>query len=88
LPLRRRALSAQTINVWSKNDQRTVFARQPLQAGKAVTFISVLIPHERGTAAATLAAQVSVQYPDGDRVRVNIKHAADNIEFLTSDISP
>ena len=85
-PAPERTFGTQAVNVWSKENQQTVFARQPLQPGKAVTFISVLVPHERGTDAATLAVQVSVQNPAGDRIRVTTGH--DSVEFIPSQNKP
>ena len=85
-PAPTRSVGTQCVNVWSKDNQQTVFARQSLQPGKPVEFLSVLIPHERSTDAAQLAAQVSLQTSEGGRVRVNI--GGDTIEFHTSSISP
>lgn len=39
----------------------TVYAKQPVRAGKPVTFVSVLVPHAPEEAAADTAARISVQ---------------------------
>ena len=83
-----RSCGTQTLDIWSKNNQRSVFARQPLQPGIPVTFISVLLPHERGTDAAALAALLSVESPTADRTLVNIGGAARAAEFTASTGTP
>jgi hypothetical protein len=51
----------QTSNVWSKMDQRTVFAKSLLVPGKPVYFMSVLVPAKPGTDAAALAKTVEIR---------------------------
>jgi hypothetical protein len=81
-----RSFGTQQVNLWSKENQQTVFARQPLQSGKAVEFFSVLIPHERGTDAAILAGQVSLSPPTEGRVRVSV--GREMVEFTSGIAAP
>ena len=60
-PMPAQTAGLQTAAVWSKDHQQTVFARQTLQPGQPAVFVSVLIPHDRGTDAAALAQQVSIR---------------------------
>lgn len=85
-PATARTFGRQSVNIWSKDNQQTVFARQPLQPGRPVTFISVLLPHERGTAADELAARISTDTAS----RVRIKTGAEDlcIEFSDETIQP
>jgi len=51
----------QTTSIWSKKDQRTVFAKEELQPGKPVYFVSVLAPQTPGSEAEALARGVEVR---------------------------
>lgn len=92
-PSQGRSFGFQTVNVWSKDHQQTVFAKQTLETGKSVCFVTVLVPHEPSADAAALADKISAEDAVGrssirigfprDRVRVEI---ADEDEWtLTRD---
>jgi hypothetical protein len=51
----------QTTDIWSKKDQRTVFAKEELEPGKPVYFVSVLVPQLPGTEAEPAARGIEVQ---------------------------
>ena len=80
-PVASRTFGTQTVNVWSKDNQQTVFARQPLQPGHPVSFISALIPHDRSTTAAALAAQISIGTFSADRMWIKLGHGNLRVEF-------
>jgi hypothetical protein len=69
------------VNVWSKDAQQTVFAREPLQPGRPVTFISVLLPHDRGSDAAALANAITIDASASDRVHIKLGGNDQRIEF-------
>ena len=76
-----RDVGCQTFDVWGKDDQRAVFARETLHAGRPVRFVSVLVPHDRRTDATALAEAISIEdLPDGRR-RVRIGHTGETIDF-------
>ena len=56
----RRTFGRQTVDVWAKQHQQTVFAREPIVPGKALRFVSVLVPHSPSLDAAALAAKIAI----------------------------
>ncbi len=87
-PVAARTFGTQAANLWSKDNQQTVFARQPLQVGQPVTFVSVLVPHERGTDPAAIATRIAVEWPEPGRARINIGDPGHPIEFSQERVAP
>ena len=74
-----RTFGTHSADVWSKKGHQTVFARESLQPGKSVDFVTVLAPHPRGTEAAAVAEGISMERPEKGGVRVHV--GSDVIEF-------
>jgi hypothetical protein len=55
------SFGTQTTDVWSKQDQQTIFVKKLLQPGEPVGFISVLVPVASGSDAAVAAAGIEVE---------------------------
>jgi hypothetical protein len=87
-PAPARTFGTQAVKIWSKDNQQTVFARQALQPGRAVTFISVLIPHDRGTDAAALAQQISLGTPPDDSICIKQGREELRIDFNNGSGQP
>ena len=66
-----RTIGLQSVDVWQRPGQKTVFARQTLTAGQSVVFVSVLVPHESEVKARPLAEGIAVlEEADATIVRV------------------
>ena len=80
-PASGRDFGGQTFDVWSKDGQQAVFARESLQAGRPVRFVTVIVPHARGTDAAALAEQIAIDsLPDGGQ-RLRLGDSGEAVEF-------
>jgi hypothetical protein len=55
-----RTFGVQSVDVWQRKGQKTVFARETLQANQPIRFVTVLVPHGPGVTARSLAGSVAV----------------------------
>jgi hypothetical protein len=76
-----RDFGGRTFNVWNKDGQQAVFARETLHSGQPVRFVTVLVPHDRGTDAAAIAHGISIEELTDTRQRVRIGPTGDTIDF-------
>jgi hypothetical protein len=76
-----RDLGRQAFDIWGKESQQVVFARESLHAGKAATFLTVLVPHGSDVDAATLGERLSVEPLPPTGHRVTIGHTGETIDF-------
>jgi len=79
-----RTFGVQTVDVWKKKNQRTVFAREQLKAGRETLFVSVLIPHEPANNAAHLAEQVRVS-TESSTVTASITRRGQTIDICIAN---
>ncbi len=77
----RREFGGRSFDVWSKQGQQVVFARESLSAGRPASFVTVLAPHERGTDAGDTAGRIVVERPPGGGLRVTIGSSGETIDF-------
>jgi len=69
-----RAFGNAAIDVWSKTDQQSIFAREAVHPAEAMIFDAVLWPHAPGIAAADLASGVEITDESGV-TQIRIKSA-------------
>jgi hypothetical protein len=55
-----RTFGRQTVDLWAKAGQQTVFAREPVVPGQAMRFVTVLASHPPSLEAAGLAAKIAI----------------------------
>ena len=60
-----RAFGTQTVELWGRVRPHTVFAKQPLRAGRPVRFVTVLLPHLPQQPAAELASRIALDDSQG-----------------------
>jgi hypothetical protein len=74
----------QTTNIWSKQDQRTVFAKDLLEPGKPVVFVSVLAPQLPGTDPAPAARGIELRN-EANASTVQIATPRDTVTVRVAD---
>lgn len=81
-----RSFGSQTVDVWSKRNQQTVYAKQALAPDEPICFVTVLVPHQQHDAAA-LAEKIQIA-GDLDRSRIQVDLPRDRFEVQIESTGP
>lgn len=80
-PAAGRDFGGQSFDAWSKDGHQAVFAREPLHAHRPVGFVTVLVPHARGTDAAAVAERITIERLPAGGLRVRLGATGEAVEF-------